>query len=234
MASGEVSESTTDHNVDSVLRDEIRYYRDRAAYYDDTYARRGAYDRGPEANAAWQAELAVAKDALAEAGLRGDVLELGCGTGYWTGIVAGQARWVTAIDGAPEMLDVARERLATFHNVELVGEDIIDRWQPSRQWDAALACFFLEHVPDRRLPGLLRRLSDALIPGGVMFMAEGLFQGPTAETETRALAGESYQVIERRRTSRELSGHFAAVGIDLVVQPTGPRFCFGVGRKRLG
>ncbi|HEY3717219.1 MAG TPA: class I SAM-dependent methyltransferase [Jatrophihabitantaceae bacterium] len=40
----------------------------------------------------------------------GDVLELACGTGVWTALLAGRANTLTAVDAAPEMIEIARER----------------------------------------------------------------------------------------------------------------------------
>ena len=41
----------------------------------------------------------------------GNVLEIACGTGLWTSALAGVASTVTAIDAAPEAVDIARGRV---------------------------------------------------------------------------------------------------------------------------
>ena len=40
----------------NILKDQIDYYRARAAEYDQWWYRTGRYDRGPEFNARWHAE----------------------------------------------------------------------------------------------------------------------------------------------------------------------------------
>ena len=45
-------------------------------------------------------------------GVTGDVLELACGPGTWTASLLARDSSVTAIDAAPEMLAIARARVA--------------------------------------------------------------------------------------------------------------------------
>jgi hypothetical protein len=39
--------------VDCLLAEQVEYYRQRAGEYEDWWFRRGRYDHGPAANAAW-------------------------------------------------------------------------------------------------------------------------------------------------------------------------------------
>ncbi|MFF4764029.1 class I SAM-dependent methyltransferase [Streptomyces sp. NPDC001292] len=61
-------------------------------------------------------ELLSAADGLP---IAGDVLELACGTGQWTSVLAARARSVTAVDAAAEVLAIARTRV-TSGNVRFV------------------------------------------------------------------------------------------------------------------
>ena len=47
-----------------ILQDQIDYYRARAGEYDEWWFRTGRYDRGPEFNARWRAEVATVEAAL--------------------------------------------------------------------------------------------------------------------------------------------------------------------------
>jgi ubiquinone/menaquinone biosynthesis C-methylase UbiE len=66
---------------DSMLQEQIAYYRTRAAEYDEWILRTGRYDRGVNHRIAWQAELAAVGESLREQIVGEDVLELACGTG---------------------------------------------------------------------------------------------------------------------------------------------------------
>ena len=79
-----------------LLEDQTRYYRARAATYD--------------LDMAWDTDdpelrelLAPVDDWFADLPIRGHVLELACGTGFWTRRLATRAEHVHAIDAAPEM-----------------------------------------------------------------------------------------------------------------------------------
>ncbi|HVA20104.1 MAG TPA: class I SAM-dependent methyltransferase [Solirubrobacteraceae bacterium] len=93
---------------EGLLAEQAHYYRARAGEYEDWWFRRGRYDHGRDANAAWFAEAAQAEADLERFGPAGQVLELACGTGLWTGRLAAHATSVTAVDASPEALAIAR------------------------------------------------------------------------------------------------------------------------------
>ena len=68
---------------------------------------------------AYGEDVAAARALIARlaAGMRpaGSVLEIACGTGLWTEALAGWADTVTAIDAAPEMVAIARDRVRSAH-----------------------------------------------------------------------------------------------------------------------
>jgi SAM-dependent methyltransferase len=205
----------------SVGADQIAYYRTRAPWYDDGYTCAGDYDRGPEVNASWLAELAAVERALAAAPLHGDCVELATGTGYWTERFIDRVERLWALDAAPEVLEIARSRLGA--RAAKVRFELVDlwRWRPTRTWDSAVACFFLEHVPDQVLPDLLATLHDALAPGAPFFVAEGAARGSEPEIETRSVDGRAYDVVERRRSPSEFETAFADAGFSIETASSG-------------
>ena len=66
----------------------LAYYAARAPEYDDWYLRRGRYARGPIHDAAWHAELDVAGRWLDALPIRGEIVELAAGTGWWSPLLA--------------------------------------------------------------------------------------------------------------------------------------------------
>src|SRR5688500_11159852 len=106
------------------------YYRRRAAEYDAIYSK-------PER----QADIATlgAKLASLVAGQR--ILEVACGTGFWTRHIAQTARQVLATDINQEVLRIARERLTGFSNVQFVTAYAFTLAEVAGEHSASLAVF---------------------------------------------------------------------------------------------
>jgi trans-aconitate 2-methyltransferase len=103
-------------------------------------------------------------DLLARIGATGprQVVDLGCGPGHLTGLLA--ARWpaavVTALDSSPAMVDAARER-----GIDARLADVVD-WSPEPDTDVVITNAVLQWVPShpRLLPEWL-----AALPAGAWF-----------------------------------------------------------------
>ena len=217
---------------DDVLDDQLAYFDDRAPTYDDAYARTGVHDQGPAANERWWRELRALEAALARADLGGDVLELGCGTGYWTEQLASRARSVTALDGSEHMLREARRRMGDAPNVAFERVDLLRAWTPTRTFDAVAAFFFVEHVPDARLDALLANIAAVLPVGGRLFIADGLPHEPSTATEHHHAHEREYRMVERRRTEAELVAALEDHGFDVDVRGTEHLFRYLDGTRR--
>jgi demethylmenaquinone methyltransferase/2-methoxy-6-polyprenyl-1,4-benzoquinol methylase len=166
--------------TDGVLADQVDYYRRRAGEYDVT-----AY--GDVA----AARVRIARLA-AEMQPTGTVLEIACGTGLWTEALAGLANTVTAIDAAPEMVDIARGRV-TSANVTFEVADIFS-WTTEARFEVIFFSALLSHVPMSQFEqfwALLRRL---LAEGGrVLFIDEHV-----AVREKEAYVAGRDEIVERR------------------------------------
>ncbi len=177
---------------DTTLEQQLHYYRARAGEYDDWWFRTGRYDRGPEANAAWFAEVGTLEAALAAFAARGNVLELACGTGLWTRHLSISADQLTAVDGAPEVLAINRARTeALGASVTYVQADLFS-WEPPRHaFDACVFAFWLSHVPEERFAVLLgdgRRSAATRWPGAVhRLRARSAIQSARSHPARRAL-----------------------------------------------
>ncbi len=100
----------------------------------------------------------------------GDCVELGCGTGYFTRAIAGQARRVIATDLSDEMLEVAQSQLSEFQNVALQKADCAHTEFPAESFDTALMVNLI-HVVDEPLP-CLRESYRILRSGGLLIVVD--------------------------------------------------------------
>src|SRR5579883_2327372 len=133
-----------------VLDEQIAYYRARAQEYDASI---GATTRLP-------ANFVDAHSILRQAGAFEQVLELACGTGIWAQTLVQIGRHVTALDAAPEMLALARNKLGNSP-VQFQQADLF-AWEPVQRYDLVFSGFWLSHVPPQKLDAFLQKVARAV------------------------------------------------------------------------
>ena len=158
------------------------YYAARASAYDDVY-------RKPER----QADLREIEQWLPSVVAGGKLLEVACGTGYWTQLLAPAASAVVAIDSAVETLRIAEKRVRTG-NVEFrVGDAYA--LPLGEGFDAAFAGFWFSHVPLERQREFLLELNAALRPGAKVVLLDNRFvQGSSSPIAEQDAIGNTYQI----------------------------------------
>ncbi|TAK45181.1 MAG: class I SAM-dependent methyltransferase [Betaproteobacteria bacterium] len=166
------------------MTDLVSYYARRAQAYERIYAR-------PER----QAELGVLRRRLAEllAGRR--VLELACGTGWWTEAIAPRAAEVTALDASEAVLAIARAKRYPPARVSFAAGDCYALPDFGRRHDALLAAFWWSHVPLGQLDGFLRGAGRAAAPGALhVFIDNCYVEGSSTAISRRDAEGNTYQL----------------------------------------
>jgi demethylmenaquinone methyltransferase/2-methoxy-6-polyprenyl-1,4-benzoquinol methylase len=227
-----------------LLAEQLEYYRQRAAEYDEWWERRGRYDRGAEMNARWWAEIAVVRSAFDALPLSGDVVELAPGTGYWTELLAGRATSVTALDGSAEMIAINRARLGDLAaKVDYEEVDLFD-WLPRRRWDGLAFCFWISHVPLDRLGGFLATCRRALVDGAPIFFLDGrrvhestavdhVLPDEDSQVMVRKLNdGREFRIVKNFHEPERLVELAATAGFTLDVAHTESFFQYAVGTAR--
>jgi SAM-dependent methyltransferase len=90
-------------------------------------------------------------------------LDIGCGTGAFTRLLAARCDRVLALDFAPRMIQVARERSRACANIEFQIADVMAYDLPAEQFDCIATIATLHHLP---LDAILRRIRAALGDNG--------------------------------------------------------------------
>lgn len=221
---------------ESLLDEQRRYYSARAPEYDDWWLRRGRYALDADAEAAWFADVAQLEAELERFDPRGDVLELAAGTGNWTQQLVRHANRVTAVDTAPEVLELNRAKVDA--SVEYVLADVF-AWEPPRAFDVCFFAFWLSHVPSGRFEAFWELVGRALKPGGRVFVIDNAHLGDprhtvraSGEVVRRSLAdGREFEIVKRFWAPAELERDLAAVGWQLDAGETANgHFLFAAGR----
>ena len=94
----------------------------------------------------------------------GRALEIGCGTGAFSRLLARRAESVLALDLAPRMVRAARERSGLYPNISFVNGDAMTYALPRDGFDCVATLTTLHHLPAE---SALRKIKAALSPGGV-------------------------------------------------------------------
>jgi SAM-dependent methyltransferase len=217
------------------------YYAARANEYDDWYLRRGRYTRGPVLDMPWHHELDEAGRWLDGLPLRGEIVELAAGTGWWSPILAEKGE-LSIYDAVEEPLDLARQRLVA-HNLR-AHIHVRDAWEePDRQVDAVFAGFWLSHVRRDRLGAFLGLAGRWLKPGGLFAFIDSqrdpdsgaLDHPPVGADEIavrRTADGREFRIPKLHYTADELELALQAAGFaDASVSRTSRFFLMGSARR---
>jgi len=154
-----------------------------------------AYNR-----ACYQLRREVLDRALAEAGLdpRGKrVLDVGCGTGFWTAYYTGRGADYTGLDIAPT--SVAKLQ-AAYPHARFIHSDVSEA-ELDGAWDLVNVFDVLYHVTDdAKWEAALARLARAVAPGGALLVTD-LFSAPQGLAEHNKM-----RPLERYRAVLDASG----------------------------
>lgn len=141
----------------------VLYYAHRAGEFEEAY-------RIPER----QADLSQLADLLRELVAGERVLEVACGTGYWTQIMARTATSILATDINEPMLALARERVYGRVRVEFAEADAWHLENLANGFTAGVAMFWWSHLPRSRIRVFLTGLHVCLQPDARVVFADHL------------------------------------------------------------
>jgi SAM-dependent methyltransferase len=91
------------------------------------------------------------------------VLEVGCGIGNFTALLAEHCRRVVGLDISEEYVSLARNRFSDHDQVEVLQKDIMEGTCEG-SFDTVVMLDVLEHIDDD--VGALRHIAQSLVPGG--------------------------------------------------------------------
>lgn len=215
--------------VDHLLEQQTRYYRARAGTYDLDM-------RWDSDDPVLRGQLMPVDEWFADLPIRGQVLELGCGTGAWTWRLAARSDNVHAIDVAPEMIELAQDRVGeadvTFEVADLY------RWQPEDVYDVIFFSFLLTHVPPTLTSQFWRVVASALADDGTVAFVDATPHGHDEEdwsddgVALRTLRdGSQHRIVKVFPTADQIIDAMADHGIAGTVDLVNDKLLVGVGQR---
>ncbi len=188
------------------------YYAARASEYDSIYAK-------PER----QTDLRAIEAWLPSRFDGKEVLEIACGTGYWTQFIAAHASYMVAVDAAPETIRIAESRVPK-DKVRFVIGDAYALPDGLGEFDGVFAGFWFSHVLAARRHAFLSGLGKAVKPGArVIFLDNRFVPGSSTPISEQDAEGNTYQerrlndgsrhrVLKNFPTGQELQAAIAGLG----------------------
>lgn len=159
-----------------------KYYSRRASEYERIY-------QLPER----QDDLRKLEQFCGEAFRDCNVLEIACGTGYWTRFVAQSAKSIVATDVNLEVLDLARLKLYPLApDFRIADAYTLDGIPHS--FNSALAGFWWSHVPKQRQSEFVNALHRHLQPDALVVMFDNRYvEGSNTPISVTDEFGNTYQ-----------------------------------------
>ena len=166
------------------------YYAQRAKTYEGNY-------RKPER----QADLAILQQRICAVLQDHKVLEIACGTGYWTERYAPGAAAVMATDINQPMLDIAQGKNYPAGKVQFAIADAFD--VPQGDYSAYFAGFLWSHIKREEQAGFLSGLSKNGGKGKLLVLVDNNYvEGSSTPIARTDLEGNTYQMRVQEDGSR--------------------------------
>lgn len=160
----------------------VSYYKDRAEEYEKIYSK-------PER----QKDLKRAATILQEIFANKQVLEIACGTGYWTEIIAKTATSIFATDINQSVIDIAKKKDLSNKRVTF---GIADMYHFSDRctFESLFGGFIWSHILLQDLDKFLSTINSLVSPGStVVFMDSNYVEGSNHPITQRDENGNSFQ-----------------------------------------
>lgn len=165
-------------------KDIEQYYADRAYEYNKTYLR-------PER----QKDIKKLHKLLKRLLSGHTVLEVACGTGYWTKTIATVSNFITAVDINENVLQIAKSRGISSDKVIFVQDDIYSLNKIQDNFSAGFAGFWWSHVLKSKLKEFLALFHSRLQSNALVVFIDNQHTEESSTPISRIdIDGNTYQI----------------------------------------
>jgi demethylmenaquinone methyltransferase/2-methoxy-6-polyprenyl-1,4-benzoquinol methylase len=142
----------------------VRYYAERANEYEKVYLK-------PER----QQDIARLKILLRDLLRDYQILEVACGTGYWTTVIAEVATSIVATDINAEVLRIAQDKQLSTQKVQFVQADAFSLSTTQDLFTAGFAGFWWSHILKSQLGQFLDVFHAKLASGALVVFTDNTY-----------------------------------------------------------
>ncbi|MEW6156809.1 MAG: class I SAM-dependent methyltransferase [Verrucomicrobiota bacterium] len=195
--------------------------------------------RAPEYEQMWyrdeparQAEQKALRDAMVDWLRHRRVLEVACGTGYWTQFLVGSAEHVVAVDASETMLALARAKKLPAEFVDWQTGDAYALRHGPQNFTGGLANFWFSHVPKSRVSEFLDAFHARLEPKSHVFLADNVFvPGVGGELIVRPDCEDTFKLRQLADGSRHevLKNYYDHAALQAIFSPHASALAIEIG-----
>ena len=193
--------------------DMLMYYRERAPEYEQIY-----YREQPERRREIDDEIVRVQQMVADR----TVLELACGTGYWTEVMSRRAASILAVDISEEMLAQARKK-SYAGPVRFMRADLYALPSHFGRFDLVALAFWFSHHPRQHFSRLFDILEGGVKPGGRVWLIDNNppAEGPMPESVGVDEHGNNYKKrrLDNGREYTIMKNYFSSHDLQLTFEP---------------
>ena len=124
-----------------------------------------------------------------------NVLEVACGTGFWTQYIAKGANSIHATDYSPEVIEIAQQKKYGLCPVKFCHSDAYSLSEISGPFSAGFSGFWWSHIPKARISEFLKVFHSRLDKGSlVVFIDNSYVEGSSTPIFRKDSDGNTYQI----------------------------------------
>ncbi len=183
------------------------YYKDRAPEYDKSMYFRNEPGRIEDAKKIDTILIKLFKQK--------EIIEIACGTGYWTGIISKVAKTIKATDAVQEVLELAKSK-KYLCPVDFEIADANKLYYKNNSFTGGVACFWFSHILRKDITKFLKEFHRVLKSDSMVFLCDNVLHEENAELikkgkdtfRIRKVGDKKYKVIKNYYTKEELEEIF--------------------------
>jgi demethylmenaquinone methyltransferase/2-methoxy-6-polyprenyl-1,4-benzoquinol methylase len=161
-----------------------KYYAQRAEEYERIYQKSER-----------QKDIKIIKNFLTGVFKGHDVLDIACGTGYWTQYISTRANSILGVDCNSEVLEIAKRKDYARCNTRFLEDDAFVLKNVTKNFTAGFCGFWWSHIPKNRLHEFIRVFHSKLSNQAIVVLLDNRYvHGSSTPISQFDEDGNSYQV----------------------------------------